>query len=106
MSALYFSPFVLTIRFNHSFNITKGDSDDLMTFAGTVNKTCERFKIWSIADAQFKCFIFVCVSTIVVDEVQTTILLKIEKNPDITLKQVAVEYQWLMNLKNDLHIMQ
>ena len=45
-------------RFN-SLNITKCDTVDLMTFAGTVNKECEGFKISSITGEQYKCLIFV-----------------------------------------------
>ena len=39
-------------------------------------------------------------------EVWTRILSKIEQNPDITLQQVAVECQRLVNLKHDSHMIQ
>ena len=50
---------LFNMRFN-CLNITKSDSTDFSTYAGTVNRECERFKITSITDAQFKCLIFVC----------------------------------------------
>ena len=43
---------LLDICFN-CLNITKCDWVDFTTYAGTVNKECERFKISSIMDAQF-----------------------------------------------------
>ena len=46
-------------RFN-CLNITKCDTVDFTTFAGTVNKECEQFKISSIKNEQFNCLIFVC----------------------------------------------
>ena len=50
---------LFNMRFN-CLNITKSDSTDFSTYAGIVNRECERFKITSITDAQFKCLIFVC----------------------------------------------
>ena len=94
------------IHFN-CLNITKCDTVNFTICAGTVNKERESFKILSIMDTQFKCLLFVDGLRSAGDaEVWTRILSKLEKNPDITLQQVAVECQWFMNLKHDLHMVQ
>ena len=75
---------------------------DFTTFAGTVNKECERFKISSITDEQFKCLIFVCgLRSARYRDVHTRILSKIEQNPDMTLQQAAEECRGLVNLKHN-----
>lgn len=92
---------LFNMRFN-CLNITKSDSVDFATYAGIVNKECERFKITPITDAQFKCLIFICGLRSPCDaDIRTRILSKIEQNPDMTLHQVAAESQRLVNLKHD-----
>ena len=94
------------MRFN-CLNITKSDSTDFSRYAGIVNRECDQFKITSITDAQFKCLIFVCRLRSAEDaDIRTRILSKIEQNPDVTLQQVAVEYQRLVNLKYDSTMVQ
>ena len=87
------------IRFN-CLNITKCDTVNF-TFAGTVNKECEQFKISYITDEQFKCLIFDGgLRSARYRDVHTKILSKIELNPDMTLQQAAKECQQLVNLKH------
>ena len=98
--------FTFVIRFN-CLNIAKCDIIVFATYTGTVDKECERFKILSFTDAQFKCLIFVCGLRSAGDaEVRTRILSKIEQNQNITLEQVTLECQRLVNLKLDSHMVQ
>ena len=91
------------ILFN-CLNITKCDTVNFTTDAGTVNRECKRWKISSITDGQFKCLIFVCGLRFRGNaEGRTRTLSKIEQKPDITL-QVAMECQRLVNLKQDSHM--
>ena len=93
-------------RFN-CFNITKCDTEDFRTYSGLVNKQCERFKISTITDEQFKCLIFACrLRSASNRDVHTRILSKIEQNPDITLQQVTEECRRLVNLKQDSDMVQ
>ena len=96
------------MRFN-CLNITKSDSTDFSTYAGIVNRECERFNLTSITDAQFKCLISVCggcrYSYTEDADIRTRILSKIEENPDVTL-QVAVKCLCLVNLKHDSTMVQ
>ena len=98
-----------TSLFNAWFNcqyIPKWDTVDF-TFTVTVNKECQRFKISSITDDQFKCLIFVCgLRSARYKDVRTRILSKIEQNPDIPLQKAAEECQRQVNLKHDSDMVQ
>ena len=94
-----------TSLFNATFNclnITKYDTEDFTTYSGFVNKQCERFKISTITNEQFKCLIFACGLRSASDRgVRTRILSKIEQNPDITLQQITEVCRRLVNLNHD-----
>ena len=80
---------------------------DFTTFAGTVNKECERFKISSIVDEQFECLIFVVgLRSAKHRNVRIRSLSRIEQNPDIILQPAAEECQQLVSLKYDSDIVQ
>ncbi|XP_014778320.1 uncharacterized protein LOC106874916 [Octopus bimaculoides] len=40
-------------------NLKKNESDDFVTYAGMVNKACERFRLEELTPDMFKCIIFV-----------------------------------------------
>ena len=97
-----------TSLFNAKFNclnITKCDTVDFTTIAGTVNKECERFKISFITDEQFKCLIFVCgLRSTRYRDVCTRTKSKIEQNPDMTLQQAAGECRRLAKIWSMIQI--
>ncbi|CAI2738129.1 unnamed protein product, partial [Dicrocoelium dendriticum] len=39
--------------------LTKRDADDFVTYAGIVNRECERFQLGSLTEDQFKCLLFI-----------------------------------------------
>ena len=68
---------------------------------------CEQFKTTSVTDAQIKCLIFVCGLRLASHaNIYTRILSKIEQNPKITLQQVVVVCQQLVNLKHESMMVQ
>nr|CAX83705.1 Gag-Pol polyprotein [Schistosoma japonicum] len=89
------------------FQISKSPSDDYLTYAGKVNRECERFKLNEITADQFKCLIFICGLKNPEDvDVRTRILARIEQEPSITLQMVTTECQRLLNLKHDTAMVQ
>ncbi|CAH8538525.1 unnamed protein product [Schistosoma rodhaini] len=82
--------------------ITKAAEDDWVKHAGLVNRECERFKLSTMTEDQFKCLVFVCSLQSSDDaDIRTRILSKIEQCPNITLQEVTTECQRLVNLKHD-----
>ena len=80
---------------------------DFAAYVGIVSKECKRFKITSITDAQFRCLIFVCGLRSACDvDIGSRALSKTEQNPEITLKQVLMKCQLLVNLKHDSTMIQ
>ena len=89
------------------FQISKSLSDDHLTYAGHVNKECERFRINEITADQFKCLIFICGLKNPEDmDIRTRILSRIEQEPNMTLQMVTTECQRLLNLKHDTTMVQ
>ncbi|CAH8540722.1 unnamed protein product, partial [Schistosoma mattheei] len=89
------------------FQITKSPEDDYLTYAGKVNRQCERFKINEITADQFKCLIFICGLKNEEDaDVRTRMLARIEQEPNMTLQMVTTECQRLLNLKHDTAMVQ
>ncbi|VDQ18019.1 unnamed protein product [Trichobilharzia regenti] len=83
-----------TVEFNFepSTGISKDPGGDILTYTGKVNRECERSKIRSLTDDQFKCLIFVCgLKSSVDSDIRTRILAEIERKPDMTLQEVTVE---------------
>lgn len=91
--------------FNARYNvlkIQKKSSDDYVTYAGIVNKQCERFKLGDLTNDQFKCLIFVCgLSSNTETDIRTRLLSKIETDPEVTLKSLTTEANRLVSLKKD-----
>ena len=81
-------------------------NDDFVTYAGLVNRECERFKLKELTENQFKCLIFVCELQSSKDsDIRKRILAKIESDPEISLQSLAEECQRLINLKHDTQLM-
>ena len=73
-----------------------------VTHAGIVNKHCEKFKLQSLTEDQFKCLIFACSLTSPCDaQSRTRFLAKLEQDPDITLQSITTDCLQLINLKKD-----
>ncbi|CAH8549162.1 unnamed protein product [Schistosoma turkestanicum] len=82
--------------------IIKSNEDDWVKHAGLVNRECERFKLSSMTEDQFKCLVFVCSLQSPDDaDIRTRILSKIEQCPNISLQEITAECQRLVNLKHD-----
>lgn len=89
------------------FQVSKSPSDDYLTYAGKVNRECERFKINEITADQFKCLIFICGLNNPEDaDIRTRILARIEQESNMTLQMVTTDCQRLLNLKHDTAMVQ
>ncbi|CAI2725915.1 unnamed protein product [Schistosoma spindalis] len=87
--------------------ITKEPGDDWVKHAGIVNRECERFKLSSMTEDQFKCLVFVFSLHSPEDaDIRTRILSKLEHYPNMTLQEVATECQRLVNLKHDTSLVE
>ncbi|KAK4470017.1 hypothetical protein MN116_000047 [Schistosoma mekongi] len=87
--------------------IMKNPGDDWVKHAGIVNRECERFKLSSMTEDQFKCLIFVCSLHSPEDaDIRTRILSKLEHCPSMTLQEVTTECQRLVNLKHDTSLIE
>ncbi|CAH8623684.1 unnamed protein product, partial [Dicrocoelium dendriticum] len=76
--------------------------EDYITYAGIVNRECERFKLASMTETQFKCLMFICGLQSPPDaDLCTRLLTRLEQDPGITLQKMAEECQRLLNLKHD-----
>ncbi|KAH9583008.1 hypothetical protein MS3_00000430 [Schistosoma haematobium] len=79
--------------------ITK-EPDDWVKHAGIVNRECERSKLSSMIEDQFKCLVLVCsLRSPENADIRTIILSKLEQCPDMMLREVTTE--GLVNLKHD-----
>ena len=82
--------------------LRKKDSEDYITYAGTVNRECERFQLSTMTEDQFKCLIFVAGLQSSRDaDIRTRLLNKIEQDAELTLQKLTTECQRLLNLKSD-----
>ena len=82
--------------------MVKNETEDYVTYAGAVNKECERFQLKSMTEDQFKCLIFVAgLQGPLEADIRTRLLSKIDHEPNITLQQCTTECQRLVNLKHD-----
>ncbi|CAH8568978.1 unnamed protein product [Schistosoma guineensis] len=86
--------------------LTKEPGDDWVKHAGTVNRECERFRLSSMSEDQFKCLVFICSLRSPEDaDIRTRLLSKLEHCPNMTLQEVTTECQRLVNLKPALDLM-
>ncbi|CAH8655864.1 unnamed protein product [Dicrocoelium dendriticum] len=87
--------------------LTKRDADDFVTYAGIVNRECERFQLGSLTEDQFKCLLFISGLRSAHDaDIRTRLLSKLQQDSTITLHNLAEECQSLINLKHDSAMIQ
>ena len=78
-------------------NIFKDDQQDYLTFAGTVNKHCNDFKLADLTEDVFKCLIFAQGLVSTEDaEIRRRVLTKL----GLTLKKLAEDCQRVVSVKN------
>ncbi|XP_058446711.1 uncharacterized protein K02A2.6-like [Malaya genurostris] len=82
--------------------VTKQPTDDYVTYACRINKTCVEFELSKLSEEQFKCLMFVCGLKSEGDgEIRTRLLAKIEERDDVTLEHLSEDCQRLLCLKRD-----
>ena len=82
--------------------MTRKEDDEYTTFAATVNKHCDDFKLADLSADSFKCLIFVQGLVSTKDaEIRRRVLNKLENEPDITLQKIAEDCQRFVSVKQD-----
>ena len=83
-------------------NIFKDDQQDYLTFAATVNKHCNDFKLADLNADDFKCLIFAQGLVSAEDaEIRRCVLTKQENQQGLTLKKLAEDCQRVVSVKSD-----
>ncbi|KAA3677466.1 uncharacterized protein DEA37_0014526 [Paragonimus westermani] len=99
-----------TSAFNIRYNclkISRHATEDIVTYAGRVNRECERFQLKQISDSQFKALIFVAGLTSSEDaDIRTRLLAKLDSCTDFSVQDLTAEYLRLVNLKHDSQMLQ
>ncbi|KAA3677759.1 uncharacterized protein DEA37_0005046 [Paragonimus westermani] len=99
-----------TSAFNIRYNclkISRHATKDIVTYAGRVNRECERFQLKQISDSQFKALIFVAGLTSSEDaDIRTCLLAKLDSCTDFSVQDLTAEYLRLVNLKHDSQMLQ
>ena len=73
-----------------------------MTFAATVNKHCNDFKLAELNLDNFKSLIFAQGLVSAEDaEIRHRVLIKFENEQDLTLKKLAEDFQRVVSIKSD-----
>ena len=87
--------------------LVKDPKDDFMTYAGRVNRECEKFRLAECNDDQFKCLIFVCGLQSSEDAfIRLKLLDKIETDPSCTVQMLTEECKRLLNLRHDTQMIE
>ncbi|VDO88238.1 unnamed protein product [Schistosoma margrebowiei] len=82
---------LLSIRYR-CLNLVKREADEYGVLADIVNRECERFKLRSLTDDQFKCLIFIKALQSPQDaEVRTRLLARLDQDPNVTLRTLTDE---------------
>ena len=83
-------------------NISKDDQQDYLTFAATVNKHCNDFKLADLTADYFKCLIFAQGLVSAEDaEIRRRVLTKLENEQGLTLKKMTEDCQRVVSVKSD-----
>lgn len=94
-----------TSVFNRRYNcmkLVKDDDEDFVTYAGKVNRACERFGFKDMSEDQFRSLIFVCgLQSDKDQDIRTRLLSRLDQDPNINLMSITTECQRLLNLKRD-----
>ena len=82
-------------------NIFKDDQQDYLTFATTVNKHCNDFKLADLTADDFKCLIFAQSMVSAEDaEIRRRVLTKLENEQGLTLKKLAEDCRRVISVKS------
>lgn len=89
-------------------NTIKLPQEDFVAYAAQINKKSEEFQISKITANQFKCLIFVCGLRSSTDvDIRIKLLNLIDSKPDtLSLEDLIIECQRLLNLKADTSLVQ
>lgn len=97
---------LFNIRYN-CLKLHRLPEEDIVTYAGRVNKECERFQIQKLTPDQFKSLVFVGGLTSTADaEMRTRLLAKLDTLSQPSVQELTAEYLRLVNLKKDSQMVQ
>ena len=83
-------------------NLTCKEGQDYTTFDSVINRYCDDFGLSSLSANNFKVLIFIQGLVSTKDtELRLQALNRLEKEPNITLQQLAEECQWIISEKQD-----
>ncbi|KAK4467318.1 hypothetical protein MN116_000305 [Schistosoma mekongi] len=92
---------LFSIRYQ-CLNLVKRETDEYGALADIVNRECERFKLRSLTEDQFKCLIFIKALQSPQDaEIRTRLLTRLDQDPNITLRTSTDECKRLQNIRHD-----
>lgn len=92
---------IFHIRLN-CFQMSKSESEDLITYASRVNRICEDFKYTDLKLNQFKSLIFATgLKSHEDQEIRMKILSKLDSDAEITIEKIVQDCQKLKTLKED-----
>lgn len=92
---------LFNVRYNCLKNV-KDENEDFITYAGRVNKLCERFQCNRMSTQQFKCLIFIIgLQSTSYMEVRRQLISMLDTNNEISLEKLTSEVQRMLTLKND-----
>ncbi|KAA3675726.1 uncharacterized protein DEA37_0006214 [Paragonimus westermani] len=97
---------LFNIRYN-CLKLNRLSEEDIVTYAGRVNKECERFQIQKLTSDQFKSLVFVAGLTSQADaDIRTRLLGKLDTMIEPSVQELTAEYLRLVNLKKDSQMVQ
>ncbi|VDP20613.1 unnamed protein product [Schistosoma margrebowiei] len=83
------------------------NEDDFLAHVGIVNRECERFRLKSLTEDQFKSLILICsLQSPKFSDIRTRLLSRLDQDSKLTLNDIANEYQRLINLQRDTTMVQ
>ena len=83
-----------------AFELNQRSSENYSTFASTVNKHCDDFKLAELSTDNFKCLIFVQGLISAKDaEIRRRVLAKLEGDPNLTLQSITEDCQRFVSVK-------
>ncbi|CAH8511941.1 unnamed protein product [Schistosoma turkestanicum] len=92
---------LFSIRY-HCLNLVKHEDDEYPVLADVVNRECERFKLRSLTEDQFKCLIFIKALQSPQDaETRTRLLIRMDQDPNVTLITLTDECKRLQSTRHD-----
>ncbi|XP_055589596.1 uncharacterized protein K02A2.6-like [Uranotaenia lowii] len=86
---------------------SKGPTEDYVSYACRINRSCVEFELSRISEEEFKCLIFIFGLKSEVDaEIRTRLLTRMEETSGITLEKLSAECQRLINLRHDTEMIE